>query len=60
VYLSILILFAAASSGPLVALSALDGRDARRRRAAIAAAISRPVPHHDEGISWTAAASATC
>jgi hypothetical protein len=60
VHLYILILFAAASIGPLVALSALDGRDARRRRAAIAAALARPVTHHDEDISWTAAASATC
>jgi hypothetical protein len=44
--LSILILFAAASLVPLVALSLLDGRDARRRRA--------------KDSSWTAAASATC
>lgn len=59
--LSILILFAAASIVPLVALSILDGRDARRRRAtAAAAAISSPVHHHREDISWTVATSAAC
>jgi hypothetical protein len=45
VYLSILILFAAASVIPPVALSILDGRDARRRRA--------------KDLPWTAATSAT-